>query len=168
MEILSPALHSCRGGDNRRRILDIYFIFSVFDSSAPVSARRPDCLLQTRVQFPNIIPHPVDHPGTLCQLAILRLSASSKIWTCNRNRFPQMTFMCKAETGIPKILQTTFLPSHNTQVPSFGLKFCLFTFPLHTENPDAYISVYKLGNLVCQQFEKFSKMNTFSLWTIFC
>lgn len=41
--------------------------------------------------FHNIIPHTVDHSGTVCQLTILRLLVSSRIWMCNSDRFPQIT-----------------------------------------------------------------------------
>lgn len=39
--------------------------------------------------FHNIIPHTVDHSGT-----ILRLLVSSRIWIGNSDRFPQITGIC--------------------------------------------------------------------------
>lgn len=47
--------------------------------------------------FHNIIPHTVDHSGT-----ILRLLVSSRIWIGNSDRFPQITGICNVQAWIPK------------------------------------------------------------------
>lgn len=74
-------------------VFDVYLVFSVFESMAAAAASPPTALLllpllllllllHFHVRLPsqdlcaafhNIISHTIDHSGTVCQLAILRL-----------------------------------------------------------------------------------------------